>query len=61
MSTDSNFVKSVVIATNAAALVRYVVQSQSRQFNLPNLLLKSFRSKPFYMVITFQTVAEILV
>lgn len=52
MSTDSNFVKSVVIVTNAATLVRFLVQSQSHQ---PILPLKSFRLKPFYMVmITLQ-------
>jgi hypothetical protein len=55
MSTDSNFVQSVVTAT----LVRFIVQSQSQsqsQSHQPNLpLMKSFRSKLFYTVmITFQ-------
>ena len=46
MSTDSSM-KSVVIAMNVASLVRFLVQSQYCQ---PNLPLKSFRLKLFYTV-----------
>ena len=47
MSTDSNIAKSKLLVTNAATLVRFVVQSQYHQ---PNLPLKIFRSKLFYTV-----------
>ena len=47
MSTDPNFMKSAVIAMNAAAMVRFVVQPQYHQ---PNSPLKSFRLKLFYTV-----------
>ena len=47
MSTDYNIAKSVLLGMNAATLVRFVVQSQYYQLNLP---LKSFRSKLFYTV-----------
>ena len=47
VNQTSDLDHSLLIWKNAAALVRFVVQSQYHQLNLP---LKSFRSKLFYTV-----------